>query len=236
MIAVISTPSSLIELRPIRLTVNTSAPNWRSCTAPCWAMTIPTRKLIRPMIPKAWTPTTSKRWTTALSRKRRGWRMTLPIEISIAPKKPSRPTKVRPASIVASPSWVEHPLERRRRIGADLDRLVGALDLAEQGRCALVGADDLAAAVARGAVDEPGADRVHPADPGKVDDEVAALQPVEPVGQHSEPRQGQVALEAEHAAAFLDAVGEAGDRAHAARSCFNSPARATTGQRPGPDA
>ena len=133
MIAVISTPSSLIELRPIRLTVNTSAPNWRSCTAPCWAMTIPTRKLIRPMIPKAWTPTTSKRWTTALRRKRRGWRMTLPIEISIAPKKPSRPTMVRPASIGRVAELVEHALERRRRIGPDLDRLVGLLDLVGAG-------------------------------------------------------------------------------------------------------
>ena len=57
MIAVISTPSSLIALRPTRLIVNTSAPNWRSWTAPCWAMTIPTRKLIRPMIPRARTPT-----------------------------------------------------------------------------------------------------------------------------------------------------------------------------------
>ena len=36
MIAVISTPSSRSVRRPTRLIVNTSAPNWRSCTAPCW--------------------------------------------------------------------------------------------------------------------------------------------------------------------------------------------------------
>ena len=58
--------------------MKTSAPNWRSCTAPCWAMTMPTRKLISPMMPSAWTPTTSNCWTTALRRKRRGWRMMLP--------------------------------------------------------------------------------------------------------------------------------------------------------------
>ena len=65
MIAVIRMPSSRNVIRPTRLIVNTSAPNWRSCTAPCCAMTIPIRKLINPMMPSAETPTTSNRWTVA---------------------------------------------------------------------------------------------------------------------------------------------------------------------------
>ena len=57
MIAVISTPSSRKAIRPVRLTVSISAPNCSSWTAPCWAMTMPTRKLISPTMPSAEMPT-----------------------------------------------------------------------------------------------------------------------------------------------------------------------------------
>ena len=63
MIAVISTPSSRKVMRPTRFTVSVSAPNCASCTAPCWAMTMPMRKLINPTIGSADTPTSSS-WRT----------------------------------------------------------------------------------------------------------------------------------------------------------------------------
>ena len=40
------------------------------------------------------TPTASNWVTTALKRKRRGWRMMFQTDIISAPKKPSRPTRV----------------------------------------------------------------------------------------------------------------------------------------------
>ena len=169
MIAVISVPSSRTVIRPIRLMVYISAPNCSSWTAPCWAMTMPIRKLISPMMPSARTPTTSKRWTTALKRKRLGWRMRLAKPIRVAPKKPSRPTRVRPSSTIHSPSSRATPIRPPRLLGADPHRLVGFGDLVEQALGFLARADDLGAAVADGAVDEPGADRVHALDPAEVD-------------------------------------------------------------------
>ena len=49
-------------------------------------------------------------------------------------------------------------------IGPDLHRLVGCGDLIDQQLLVLGRADDLGAAVAGAAVDQPGADRVHPLD------------------------------------------------------------------------
>ena len=91
MIAVISTPSSRKVMRPTRLIVSASAPNCLSCTEPCWAMTIPIRKLIRPMIGSADTPTSSIWCTNALPGKRVGWRSRLAAPIRICPKKPITP-------------------------------------------------------------------------------------------------------------------------------------------------
>ena len=105
MIAVINTPNSRNVRRPTRLMVNISMPNWRSCTDPCCAITMPIRKLIKPMMPSADTPTTSNRWTTALTRKRLGWRISPQAATRLAPKNPNNPTSVVPALMTASPIW-----------------------------------------------------------------------------------------------------------------------------------
>ena len=76
MIAVISTPSSRRVIRPTRLTVSVSAPNCASCTAPCCAMTMPIRKLIRPMIGSADDADQFHLPDQRPVRNRRGWRMT----------------------------------------------------------------------------------------------------------------------------------------------------------------
>ena len=88
MIAVIKIPSSRNVSLPIRLMVNTSAPNCRNWTAPCCAITIPIRKLIRPMMPNARTPTMSKCWTTACQRKRLGFIASMKDAFTTCPTKP----------------------------------------------------------------------------------------------------------------------------------------------------
>ena len=50
------------------------------------------------------TPTVSNSCTTALKRKRRGWRSTAKPAITVAPMKPSRPYKVLKAVMTASPT------------------------------------------------------------------------------------------------------------------------------------
>src|ERR1044072_7839397 len=134
MIAVISTPSSRKVMRPTRLIVKISAPNWRSWTAPCWAMTMPIRKLISPMMPSAVTPTTSKRWTVALKRKRRGGIAMLPNAISDEPRaeKAEQAVERVPRGDDRVADFAEHARQRvlhRRERG---DRLLGGSDLIEQ--------------------------------------------------------------------------------------------------------
>ena len=140
--------------------------------------------------------------------------ITLTIEISIAPKKPSRPNMVRPASIVASPT----SSSTRRNGGGGSGRTLTGWSYwrtwSSRYLWSGVGVADLAAAVARGAMDQPGADRVHPADAGQVEIEVLALQPLEPGRQHAELRQRQVAVKVEHPPAVLVAFSEPCDRAH----------------------
>jgi len=108
----------------------------------------------------------------------------------------------------------EHALVRRRLVGMDLHRLGGIGHLAEQNLLVFIRPDDLAVALAGGAVDEPGADRVHPLDAGEIEEEAAALQSVEPRRQHAEPRQRQIPFEMKHAPAVLDSITEPGNRAH----------------------
>ena len=124
-------------------------------------------------MPSARTPTTSKRWTTALSRKRFG-----PAD-DVGEADQRRAEEAEQADQGAPDS--RRSTRRVRRacagsvaplFGADLDRLVGLGDLLEQAlglrrACA----DDLRAAVADRAIDEPGADRVHPLDARQVDDQ-----------------------------------------------------------------
>ena len=132
-------------------------------------MTIPIRKLIRPMMPSARTPTTSKRWITAFARKRFGRRMTFAKAIRVAPKKPSRPTSVSPVSTTHSPSSRRISDRAARFLGSDARRLVKLTDLLEEADFIVAGADYLCASVADSAVDEPRADSVHAIDFGKVD-------------------------------------------------------------------
>ena len=56
MIAVISTPSSRRTVIEIRSTTKTSAPNWRSCTAPMKPSTTPIRKAISVTMGMAFRP------------------------------------------------------------------------------------------------------------------------------------------------------------------------------------
>ena len=206
MIAVISTPSSLIELRPIRLIVNTSAPNWRSWTAPCWAMTIPTRKLIRPMIPKRVDPDHLE----ALDDRVEAEAARLADDVDERDQHRAEEAEQADQGAAgldrgAADLGRAPAAKRRGRIGPDLDRLVGLLDLAQQGRCALVGADDLGR---RGRGRCGGRARRRSCPSGRrslrSSDEAVALEPLEPGRQHAEPRQGQIAVEMQHAAAVLD--------------------------------
>ena len=103
MIAVMSMPSSRRVRRPTRLTVNTSAPKSRNWLAPCWAMTMPMRKLINPTIPSARMPTMSKCWITEWMRKRRGWTTKLPTAFIPCPK------KARKSRVVAKPEATPAP-------------------------------------------------------------------------------------------------------------------------------
>ena len=132
-------------------------------------MTTPMRKLIRAMIPSARTPTTSKRWTTAFTRKRLGRRMTLPKPIRVAPKKPIRPTSVVPVSAIHLPSSANTEAmlcgtSGTTRVGTSnsptcFSRLTSS-------RLAPI---DLGTTVADGPIDDPGPDRVHPVDIAEVD-------------------------------------------------------------------
>ena len=72
----------------------------------------------------------------------------------------------------------------------------------------------LCLAVAGGAVDQPGADRVHPPGLREVERRSVAAQPVEPCGEGAEPWKRQVALESEHPSAVLSLFSEPGDTAH----------------------
>jgi hypothetical protein len=103
------------------------------------------------------------------------------------------------------------PLEAARADRADLHRLVGLLDLVEQGLLSSRGADDLGAAVALGAVDQPGADRVHPPTPLRSTTKPSPFSRSSRVG--STPSRGSVRspCETEDAPAVLDGLGEPGD-------------------------
>ena len=117
-------------------------------------------------MPSAWTPTTSKRWMTALKRKRRGWRMIAANAISTAPRKPSRPYIVLTASDDPLADLVEHAKAAGASSGLTLTGCRRG-DMVEQQLPLLARADDLGAAVADGAVDQPGADRVDLFDPAE---------------------------------------------------------------------
>ena len=122
------------------------------------------------MIPSARTPTTSKRVTTALRRKRRaGRRMTLAKPIRTAPKKAEQADQGRAHLGDPFAELGQHAEEAGPLLGADPRRLVELADLLEQADLVAAGADDLGAAVADGAVDDPRADRVHALDFGQVD-------------------------------------------------------------------
>ena len=127
------------------------------------------------MMPSARTPTTSNRWTTALKRKRLGWRN----EVGEADQR--RPEEAEQADQRAAD--LDDPLAK---LAGEADqaaalfrvhphRLVGFGDLVEQALDFLARADDLGVAVADGAVDEPGADRVHSLDAAKVDGQRVGL-------------------------------------------------------------
>ena len=69
--------------------------------------------------------------------------MMFQIEISSAPKKPSRPSIVRPAIVVAAPTWPSTRMKRRRHVALHLHRLVGRGDMVDQQLLLLGRADDL---------------------------------------------------------------------------------------------
>jgi hypothetical protein len=71
MIAVISKPSSRSEARPTRLIVKTSSAELPQLHRPLLGDDDADQKGHQPMMPSAETPTTSKRCTVALKRKRR---------------------------------------------------------------------------------------------------------------------------------------------------------------------
>ena len=115
---------------------------------------------------------------------------------------------------MAEPIWSITRIDRRRWVGPDLDRLVGLADLASRLAAPASAPTISTATLARGAVEQPGADRVHPADAGDVEDEVAALQPVEPLRQRPEAREREIAGEAQHAPAVFLRLAVPGDRTH----------------------
>ncbi len=135
MIAVINTPSSRKVIRPTRLIVSDSAPNCSSCTAPCWAITIPIRKLIKPMIGKAETPTSSICRTSALPRNRPGCAIKLPQAISTWPMKPITLTMPRHALNTRSPICAGNH-SHSGRWGGRISASLRAVWAAETRRCA----------------------------------------------------------------------------------------------------
>ena len=113
MIAVIRMPNSRSVSRPMRLMVNISAPNCRSWTAPCCAITIPIRKLIRPTMPSARTPTMSKCCTTACQRKRPGFIIKMKNAFTTCPTKP------RNCKSVVTPITTPPPTSAKKRLSDD---------------------------------------------------------------------------------------------------------------------
>ena len=62
------------------------------------------------------------------------------------------------------------------------------------------------AAVALELVDQPGADRVHPLDLGKVDGQIVGLDLLELLGELADAQDGEIAAEPQDAAAVLDVL------------------------------
>ena len=131
-----------------------------------------------------------------------------PVEISSAPKKPSRPTIVRIADIGRGADLADHPQQRHLAVALHLHRLVGLGDMVDQQLLILGGADDRRAAVALQFVDQPGADRVHPLDLGKVDDDLLRLDVVQLLGKLADPQDRQIAAEPQDTAAVFDVLAE----------------------------
>ena len=117
MIAVRRIPSSRKVARPTRLITNTSAPNCLSCTAPCWASTIPIRKLIRPMMPSAFTPTCSIWTVTALQRTPRRDVTACQAEIKVRPMNPMIAVRFAQASSTYCPSRPSSRVRKGSRFG-----------------------------------------------------------------------------------------------------------------------
>ena len=101
--------------------------------------------------------------------------MMFQIEMSSAPKKPSRPTRVPSAIWVATPISASDAAQRRLIFPPHLHRLVGLGDMLDQQLLLLGRADDLRAVVALELVHQPGADRIHPLDLGEVDGQAVAI-------------------------------------------------------------
>jgi hypothetical protein len=69
-------------------------------------------------------------------------------------------------------------------------------------------ADKLRAVVALELVHQPGADRIHPLDLGEVDGQIVGRERLQLLIELADPEHGQVAAEAQHAAAVLECFGE----------------------------
>ena len=130
---------------------------------------MPMRKLISPMMPSARTPTTSKRWMTAFTRKRFGPADHVGEGDQRRAEEAEQADQGPPVSATHSPSSLRHADGAAGLFGRHARRHVEIPDLLQQADLVAAGADHLGAAVADRAVDDPRADRVHPVDVGQVD-------------------------------------------------------------------
>ena len=133
-------------------------------------MTMPIRKVISPMMPSARTPTTSKRWTTALRRKR----LRALGDVVEADQRRAEEAEQAAEGLAGLGDPFAKLLDRAAEtaaalLGDDPHRAVGVGDLVEQAADLLAFADDRGAAIAHRAIDQPGADRIHLLDPAEVD-------------------------------------------------------------------
>ena len=97
--------------------------------------------------------------------------MTFAKPTSVAPKKPSSPSRVRPDFGDPFADFGQDPQKAPRFLGMDLRGSVELADLLEQADFVAARPDNLGATVADGAIDDPCADRIHSVDFGQVDGE-----------------------------------------------------------------
>jgi hypothetical protein len=201
-------------MRPIKLTVKTSAPNWRLDRA-LLGDDDADEEAHQPDDAERLDPHHLELADDGVAPEAAGMRDQIPHADHQRAEEAEQADHGAKRSGGRVTDFAEHAQEGRAGVGADLYRLIGGRDMLDQPLGILVAAFDDGIMIARGAVDDPGADRIEPLDAGDVDDRRRRIDRIEARGEIAELRERQRARHTHDAALWLILYGEIGRSGHA---------------------